>query len=93
MSVVRNPRRRLDLDRDPLWGCEGFQEQARHASFQLANALMLTGLSPDSAEPRARTFEEQLALVESGRARVVPKPKLRPTEERTLAGVSSEWMA
>jgi hypothetical protein len=69
------------------------EEAARTGSALLASTLARLGLRPEQNERRRLTFEEQLALVEQGRARVVAKPDLRAADERTLAGVSSAWMA
>lgn len=97
MGAPRNLYRRLDVDHEPLVGREhsGIVERdhAEQGSRRLAAMIELSGLCPETVAPRTRTFEEQLALVEAGRARVVAKPALRIADDRTLAGVSSEWMA
>ncbi len=101
MGTPRNIYRRLDTtnyvpNRAGNLGIQAMlaaEEEARNGSALLASTLSKLGLEPEQCERRKLTFEEQLALVEQGRARVVAKPDLRIHEERTLAGVSSAWMA
>jgi hypothetical protein len=94
MGSPRNIYRNLGVQRDPVWSDPSLEiEAARSGSLRLATALNFRGLEPETQEPRRRSFEEQLMLVEAGKARVVPKPALTVVVDRTLAGVSSEWMA
>jgi hypothetical protein len=101
MVTPRNIYRRLDTtnyvpDRAGNLGVQAqkqAEEAAKSGSEMLVAALWRTGIKPEERERRKLTFEEQLALVEQGRARVVAKPDLRIHDERTLAGISSAWMA
>jgi hypothetical protein len=69
-------------------------EDALSGSARLARTIRRAGLT--IAPPRVRpllTFEEQLAMVEAGKARVVDKPDIRPkAPEMTLGGVA-DWGA
>lgn len=69
------------------------RDHATLASRQLAAAIRLTGHAEPVVERPPLSFEEKLALVLAGKARVVPKIVLRQAEPSyTLAGVA-DWAA
>lgn len=87
-----NPREtyhNADARLTPLWS--PLEQYARENDAQVGSMLLLEAssrLAPESTEPRRLTFAEQLALVESGKARVIPVIPIRKMDpEFTLGGV------
>ena len=76
------------------WAERAAEENAERGSFLLAEKIIATvGCEPCTERP-ARTFEEQLARVLAGQARVVVKIPLTPRGyERSLIGSSAEMVA
>lgn len=70
------------------------EEDAAGGSQRLAEMLRYAGLTFEKPRQKPKlTFEEQLALVESGKARVVEKLDLRTVmPDMTLGGVA-DWDA
>jgi hypothetical protein len=64
---------------------------AEDGSARLLSRLHLAGQIHKPVEPRKLSFEEQLALVAEGKARVVEMPPLTPADPGyTLGGVTWE---
>ena len=87
----------IDPPSDPC-ACSNFRQTeakliysaAEHGSERLrrrCEKLRAKGLTDEQAPPAELTFEEQLALVASGKARLVEWPPRKAEPIRTLGGV------
>lgn len=97
MSFANFNGRAFDPDVPPLGDLRAAAAERASAevgSSALRRAIERSGLAANDAAPVQRSFDEQMALVASGRARLVPAwHQHRPDPEFTLAGVSAGVLA
>lgn len=88
MRTVREIYRRHDARLEPIPSPSDHEAytEAYHGSKALLHHLLCNGAEPDPPR-RKRSFEEQLALVEQGKAQCVEWNIRLPDPDMTLGGV------
>lgn len=86
--MTRNASQIRDSACDPRPGDYATYADAQQASAALLNHIIRTGLEEPPQHTRRLSFEEQLALVASGKARCIEWNISKPAPDRTLGGVS-----